>query len=80
MNKNYIEVYKEIIAELKKLYNVKVGRNPIYKQEERDKRTRDLWSKLYVPHEPLPKRGVKPMIHFGGEKDGREIVPKIPII
>jgi len=79
MKKTYNETYNEVIGELKSLYKNRVGRNPVYLQEERDKRTHELWSKLYVPHGTLPKRGVKPMVHFGGAKDGQAIEPKIPI-
>lgn len=74
MKKTYSEIYMETIEELKNMFKLRLGRNSELKQEERDRRTRELWAKLRVPHEKLPARGAKPMVHFGGSKDGEVII------
>jgi len=70
---NYLSVYNETIHELKRLFHLKVKRNNEEAMETVRKRTIELWKKLAVKHNELPKRGDKPMVHFGGVKNGEPI-------
>lgn len=72
-DRNYGTIYRECLQELKDMFRNKASRNLSVSAENARIRTREIWREMAVPHKPLPERGDKPMIHFGGAKNGQPI-------